>query len=407
VRRALTLLILALATVACGQREELAAGHSADIACQPDGSVLVSAQSYGAATYRVDGGAPVAFTGGFTLTLPGTAQHSVVVEADDWPTFDQTAGPCTQPTTTTQATTTTASSTTTTKPPVVTPFALTVFSLCAEGEAAISITFGDRPDLDGQTGVLSFSTGGSVFLVFQSNATEVIDYPPTTQNVNLIYSLGPETATASVTYPSCSTTTSSTSSTTTTTAASTTTTTTPAGTTTTTTPAGTTTTSTTVPGATTTTLPATFTFRGATTVCRAEVPTIVIDFAAPGFPSLAGQTGTLTMASVATGAVLSTQPLVYTPGGHVELLYPGTAVNADGSIADVPGWNLNAAGLWVPDQSDAFLREGIRLTYTINPTATAVVTYPPESSACANPENPPTPPAPPAPPRRPGLPPTL
>ena len=50
---------------------------------------------------------------------------------------------------------------------------------------------------------------------------------------------------------------------------------------------------------------------------------------------------------------------------------------------------------------------GLVLTYTVNPTATATVTYPPESAACANPENPPgaPPAAPPTPPG--GLPPTL
>jgi hypothetical protein len=98
------------------------------------------------------------------------------------------------------------------------------------------------------------------------------------------------------------------------------------------------------------------------------------------------------------GLLLSSQPLVYAPGTTVDLLYPGTRVNADGTIADVPGWNLNAAGYWVPDPSDASLRDGIVLTYTLNPTATATVTYPPESSACANPDGP-FPPAPaPAPP---------
>jgi hypothetical protein len=116
------------------------------------------------------------------------------------------------------------------------------------------------------------------------------------------------------------------------------------------------------------------------------------------------------MSSVATGAVLSTQPLVYQPGGHVELLYPGTSVNPDGSIADVPGWILQPNGLWVLDPSDAYLREGILLTYTVNPTATAVVSYPPESANCANPDNPTTPgrPGQPGAPTttRPGLPPT-
>ena len=87
-------------------------------------------------------------------------------------------------------------------------FGVNVFTSCVNGQPTITITFGNRPDLDGQTGVLSFSTGGSVFLVFQSNQTVTIPYPNTTQNVNLIYSLGPETATASVSYPgTCTTTT--------------------------------------------------------------------------------------------------------------------------------------------------------------------------------------------------------
>jgi len=152
----------------------------------------------------------------------------------------------------------------------------------------------------------------------------------------------------------------------------------------------------------TTSPPPTFQFAGATTVCIVEVPTIRITFANT-FPALAGQTGTLTMAAL-DGTVVSTQPLVYRPNTTIDLLYPGTRVNADGSIADVPGWNLTNAGLWVRDPSDEFLREGIVLTYTVNPTATATVTYPPESSACANPENPPRPPTVTAPP--PGLPPT-
>jgi hypothetical protein len=160
---------------------------------------------------------------------------------------------------------------------------------------------------------------------------------------------------------------------------------------------GVTTTSTTVspPGTTTTTQASTppitgpadapFAFGAAATVCRAEVPTIVITFQ-NRFPELAGRTGTLTMSDV-NGNVVSTQPLVYQPNTTVELLYPGTVVNPDGSIDDVPGWILQDNGLWVRDPSDEFLREGINLSYTVNPTATAFITYPPESSTCANPEN--------------------
>lgn len=126
-----------------------------------------------------------------------------------------------------------------------------------------------------------------------------------------------------------------------------------------------------------------------------EVPTIRIEFQNQ-FPSLAGVTGTLTMRDI-NGNVVSVQPLVYAPGSTVDILYPGTRVNADGSIADVPGWTLTADGFWIQDPSDEFLREGIFLTYEVNPTAGPVlVTYPPESSACANPDGP-------FPPQGPGL----
>jgi LPXTG-motif cell wall-anchored protein len=103
------------------------------------------------------------------------------------------------------------------------------------------------------------------------------------------------------------------------------------------------------------------------------------------------------------GNVVSTQPLVYAPGTTVDLLYPGTTVNSDGTIADVPGWILTSDGFWIRDPSDEFLRAGINLTYTVNPTATAFVTYPPESATCANP-NGPFPPGVTPPPE--GLPPT-
>ena len=88
------------------------------------------------------------------------------------------------------------------------------------------------------------------------------------------------------------------------------------------------------------------------------------------------------------GTVVDMQPLVYQPGTTVDILYPGTSVNPDGTIDDVPGWILTDDGFWIRDPSDEFLREGITLSYTVNPSATAFVTYPPESSACANPDGP-------------------
>jgi hypothetical protein len=95
------------------------------------------------------------------------------------------------------------------------------------------------------------------------------------------------------------------------------------------------------------------------------------------------------MTAASNGEVVSTQPLVYEPGATVDILYPGTSVNPDGSVDDVPGWTLTDDGFWIQDPSDAFLRDGIFLTYTVNPTAGPVlVSYPPESSACANPNGP-------------------
>jgi hypothetical protein len=197
----------------------------------------------------------------------------------------------------------------------------------------------------------------------------------------------------------------------TTTTLSTTTTTTGGGTTTTSTTTSTSTT-TTVPGGTTTTtttIPGDQVFvRAAGTTCDNEVPKIIITFG--NLVEFNGHVGTLTMRDL-NGNVISVQPLTYQVGTTVELLYPGTAVNPDGSIADVPGWILQPDGFWVEDPSDTFLRDGIDLTYEVNPTATARVTYPPASAGCNTPTRPPAPPGPtttrpPGVPPVPGLPPT-
>jgi len=225
--------------------------------------------------------------------------------------------------------------------------------------------------------------------VFNSGGTTDIAYPASagTGPVTMTYTLGAESVTRSTTFPEAcepGTTTTTSIGTTTSTAAPTTTTVSPTTEvqTTTTAPASTTT------STTSTTLPETFTFGAAGTACFGEVPTIVITFQSPGFPSLAGETGLLTMRDV-NAIVVGTEELVYEPGATVTVLYPGTTVNADGTIADVPGWILNDDGFWIRDPSDEFLREGIFLTYEVNPTAGPVlVTYPPESESCANPDGP-------------------
>ena len=56
-----------------------------------------------------------------------------------------------------------------------------------------------------------------------------------------------------------------------------------------------------------------------------------------------------------------------------------------GEATDWPGWMQNAFGFWIEDPSDALWRQGLTLVVSVNPTASASVSYPPASSACASP----------------------
>ena len=108
----------------------------------------------------------------------------------------------TLPTTTTTATT--LPTTTTTTPPSVSLFAIGTFAFCDEetNQPFISITFGNRPDLDGQTGTLFFSDFTSMSLTFDSEATVTFPYPASrTTPLLLIYVLNFEFETAVVTLP--------------------------------------------------------------------------------------------------------------------------------------------------------------------------------------------------------------
>jgi len=107
-------------------------------------------------------------------------------------------------TTTTTATTAPPTSTTTTSPPTPALFAIEVEPLCPDGTVPeIEITFGNRPDLDGQTGTLTLSTGGSMPLTFDANNTTTIPYPASagTDPVTMTYVLGAESVTRSTTFP--------------------------------------------------------------------------------------------------------------------------------------------------------------------------------------------------------------
>jgi len=108
-------------------------------------------------------------------------------------------------------------------------------------------------------------------------------------------------------------------------------------------------------------------------------------------------TGTISFYDV-NGTLIEVQPFTFQSGETLTLLYPGATVDAAGNATDWPGWMLNADGFWVTDPSDALWREGLTLVAEINPTATATVSYPPETAACSSPEGPFGPPPNAAPP---------
>ncbi len=85
------------------------------------------------------------------------------------------------------------------------------------------------------------------------------------------------------------------------------------------------------------------------------------------------------------GNVVETQTVNSLSGS---IPWPGATVDAAGNATDWPGWKLADDGVsWIPDPSDAFLREGLVIEVTVAPapSATATVAYPPTTSPCANP----------------------
>lgn len=113
-------------------------------------------------------------------------------------------------------------------------------------------------------------------------------------------------------------------------------------------------------------------------VCQADTPYIEYEIDVTGSEA---DTATLTFIDD-TGAEILTLTGVPLAGS---LIYPGAAGDP---ANDWPGWRLNAAGLWVPDPTDAHWRDGltVRVVVASIPAATAAVAYPPAASACAGPE---------------------
>jgi hypothetical protein len=120
------------------------------------------------------------------------------------------------------------------------------------------------------------------------------------------------------------------------------------------------------------------------TTCQRDVPVIVLRFG--NRTDLDGHPGTLTFIDV-NGKTIETRDIIYQADGTVTELYPGAAVDAQGNAADWPGWKLNRFGFWVEDPTDALWRQGLTLVVSVNPTASTGISYPPASSACANPSS--------------------
>ncbi|WP_149203828.1 peptidase [Actinotalea subterranea] len=74
--------------------------------------------------------------------------------------------------------------------------------------------------------------------------------------------------------------------------------------------------------------------------------------------------------------VMADQPLTG------EVRWPGTVVDANGRTTDWPGWTKDASGTWVEGDEFSWTRPTVRVEFTVNPTATTVVTYPPATVAC-------------------------
>ena len=133
-----------------------------------------------------------------TTTKPTTTSSTSVVTTTTTSPPPSTSTSTTAPSTSTTSSSLPASSSSTTMP---TPgqFGIQVAGVCPPtGEGpSISITFGNRPDLNGQTGTLSFSTGApSVPLVFQSNTTVLVPWPAGDGDIPLLtYTLGTEVET--------------------------------------------------------------------------------------------------------------------------------------------------------------------------------------------------------------------
>jgi LPXTG-motif cell wall-anchored protein len=138
----------------------------------------------------------------------------------------------------------------------------------------------------------------------------------------------------------------------------------------------------------TTTDPASLDITAIGPVCLNDAPYIDVTFGDQ--PQFNGRPATVTFIDLG-GNVVETETATYQAGTTVRFVYPGASVDAAGNPVDWPGWMFDGDE-WVVDPSDAHLRDGLTVVVEVNPTASATVSYPPATAACA--ANPPTTPDP-------------
>lgn len=110
-----------------------------------------------------------------------------------------------------------------------------------------------------------------------------------------------------------------------------------------------------------------------TPVCDRDVPKLRYAVTPVGS---SGSTVTLTFVNpTGDDVVYADQPLSGT------VLWPGAVVDASGAPVDWPGWRLED-GVWVQGDEFDWVRPSVEVTFEVNPTASAVVAYPPSSPVC-------------------------
>lgn len=68
------------------------------------------------------------------------------------------------------------------------------------------------------------------------------------------------------------------------------------------------------------------------------------------------------------------------------VLWPGTVLDASGTVTDWPGWTQLPDGSWQQGDQWSWVRPTVPLTFQVNPTASVTATYPGVGTGC----NPPT-----------------